>query len=105
MRGLLEGKFGFVTGAASGIGAAIALELGVEGAHVVLSGRPSSEAQANAIINQIIAAGGQAEFYPGDVTEAGFGEDIVNRVQKLGGRIDFQITVTVHSIDPPTAVA
>ena len=59
-------KVAVVTGASRGIGRAIALELGREGASVVVNYRSNAEA-AQEVVEAIRAAGGQAEAFQADV--------------------------------------
>ena len=65
MAGLLEGRSALVVGASSGIGSAIALRLGEEGARVVVASRRENE--GSAVVDAIIAAGGNAGFRHVDV--------------------------------------
>ena len=84
MEGLLKGKTAIVTGAGRGIGRATAELFARHGANVVLSDidpAPTKEA-----VGAILAAGGQAASVPGDVTERGFADSIVNSaIEKFGG--------------------
>src|SRR4051794_3367654 len=63
MAGLMEGKAGLVTGAASGIGRACALRFGREGASVVVSDLETSRAGGEETVQTIVDAGGRAEFF------------------------------------------
>lgn len=65
--GELAGKVALVTGAARGIGAAVAAGLAGAGAAVVLADLPGSEGAATA--ESLRADGGQAIFVAGDVTQ------------------------------------
>ena len=65
MAGLLAGRSALVVGASSGIGSAIALRLGDEGARVVVASRRENE--ASAVVDAITAAGGIAGFMQVDV--------------------------------------
>jgi NAD(P)-dependent dehydrogenase (short-subunit alcohol dehydrogenase family) len=67
MTGLLEGHIAVVTGAASGIGQAIAQRYAKEGAHVVLLDANLDGAQQTA--KQITVAGGKASSLELDVTD------------------------------------
>ncbi len=79
MTGSLEGKAVIVTGASSGIGRAIAVELGKVGAELWLVGRNQSELDATA---QMIrdAGGSQAHTAPMDLRERGPLAALVERV-------------------------
>jgi len=65
----LKGKVAVVTGASKGIGAAIAKALAAEGAAVVVN-YASSKAGAEAVVNEIVKAGGKAVAVGGDVSKA-----------------------------------
>jgi NAD(P)-dependent dehydrogenase (short-subunit alcohol dehydrogenase family) len=56
----LDGKTALVTGATSNIGRAIAVALGAEGAHVIVSGRNADRGAA--AVDEIETAGGRATF-------------------------------------------
>ena len=79
MSARLAGQVAWVIGGGSGLGAAAALELATEGAHVVLSGRRAEalgETRA-----RIQAAGGSADCLPLDVASAGM---VASAVSQLG---------------------
>lgn len=79
-----DGTAVLVTGATSGIGAAIALAFGRSGASVMVSGR--SEERGHAVCEEIRAAGGRAEFLGGDVTDSAFCHRLVQAAaDRLGG--------------------
>ena len=82
----LDGRLAWVTGAGSGIGAAAALALAEEGAHLVLSGR--RQAPLEEVAQRIAAAGGRAEIEPGDLSEAATAHAIAGRIGARHGRID-----------------
>src|ERR1700675_1343658 len=63
----LEGQFALVTGASRGIGREIALELARAGAGVVVNCR-SRMAEAESVVEEIRAAGGQAEAFAADAS-------------------------------------
>jgi NAD(P)-dependent dehydrogenase (short-subunit alcohol dehydrogenase family) len=89
MGGLMEGRAGLVTGAASGIGRACALRFAAEGAAVVVADLPEAAAGAEETVAQIAAAGGVAEFFPCDVSSSPDNRDLVARVIERHGRLDF----------------
>lgn len=65
MTQLLSGRKALVTGSTDGIGAAVARELALEGAHVVVTGR--SRERGEAVVTGILAAGGSAELVVADL--------------------------------------
>jgi NAD(P)-dependent dehydrogenase (short-subunit alcohol dehydrogenase family) len=89
MAGLMQGKAGLVTGAASGIGRACAVRFGQEGAAVVVSDLERSRAGGEETVRTIEDAGGQAEFFACDVARAEDNEALVARVVERYGRLDF----------------
>jgi glucose 1-dehydrogenase len=81
----LRGKTAIVTGAATGIGKAIALRFGSSGANVVVDYRGRAE-DANAIVAEIERSGGHAIAISADVTdEAAVDALIAETVQRFGG--------------------
>lgn len=82
--GKLDGKVALVSGSGRGIGRAIALKLAGDGARVVIN--DIDPEPANATVNDIKAAGGQAVACVGDVTAADFGERFVRTaIDGFGG--------------------
>jgi NAD(P)-dependent dehydrogenase (short-subunit alcohol dehydrogenase family) len=79
----LSGKTAVVTGAARGIGRAIALRLADAGANVVLCDLAEAAAQATA--HEIIEAGGKALSLAADVTVSGDVERLVAATAMFGG--------------------
>lgn len=83
---LLKNKVAFVTGAASGIGAAGARAMAREGAHVVATDRDGAGAEA--VAGSIRETGGRAESLELDVTDdARLQSAIQNAAERLG-RLD-----------------
>jgi NAD(P)-dependent dehydrogenase (short-subunit alcohol dehydrogenase family) len=89
MSGLMEGKAGLVTGAASGIGRACALRFAQEGAAVVVSDLPGAVEGGEETVREITDAGGRAEFFPCDVSSAAAAQALVGHVVRRYGRLDF----------------
>ncbi|MDH6679421.1 NAD(P)-dependent dehydrogenase (short-subunit alcohol dehydrogenase family) [Rhodococcus sp. LBL1] len=81
----LDGSTALVTGATSGIGRAIALQLAALGAEVVVHGR--SVERGAATVQEIEKAGGKARFIAADLSEA----DDVRRLAAEAGAVDILI--------------
>ncbi len=86
----LAGKIAVVTGAARGIGAAIAQRLAAAGATVVVNYRGSEEA-ALAVVAAIEAAGGKAEALQADVSDAAATEALFKDVLARHGGLDLLV--------------
>lgn len=83
----LAKRTAIVTGAASGIGAATAIELAREGCDVALvDQRP--EADAVDVARDIEALGRRARYFRADVRDAARAEEIVSEVVTAFGRLD-----------------
>lgn len=78
-----EGQLALVTGASRGIGAATALALAKEGAHVVITARSADGLEK--IEEQIHSAGGNATIAPLDLTD---GDSIGRLATAISGRWD-----------------
>jgi NAD(P)-dependent dehydrogenase (short-subunit alcohol dehydrogenase family) len=78
--GVLDGKSALVTGAASGIGRAIALLFGGEGASLTLADRDAEAGQAAA--DEALSRGGRAVFHVCDVSQAADCERVVREANQ-----------------------
>jgi NAD(P)-dependent dehydrogenase (short-subunit alcohol dehydrogenase family) len=85
----LHGKTAIITGAGSGIGAAIARVFGKSGAHVVIADRDLEGARA--VAGQISTGGGAADALGCDVSDASSVESVVAAVRKNHPRIDILV--------------
>ena len=81
--GILDGKSVLITGAASGIGRATALEAAAEGAALLLS--DVDAARGEAVAAEIRSSGGTAAFAACDVTDEAQVEALVSRARDDGG--------------------
>ncbi len=86
---LLAGQVAVMTGAGSGIGAAIARKMGRMGAVAVVCGRTRDTLQSTA--TAISQAGGQAEVIECDVTDLASVESLAKRVDGRFGRVDILV--------------
>jgi len=84
----LSGRVALVTGASRGIGRAIAARLAGQGASVVAAARGDN---AQRTVDEILSAGGAAEFIAMDVTEAGAADAAVKAMVERHGRIDILV--------------
>jgi NAD(P)-dependent dehydrogenase (short-subunit alcohol dehydrogenase family) len=84
--GRLVGRKALVTGADSGIGAAVAIAFAREGADVALSYLPSEEEDARRIVGLVEEAGRTAVAIPGDISTSENSRELVAAaVEGLGG--------------------
>ncbi|MCU1405420.1 MAG: NAD(P)-dependent oxidoreductase [Glaciihabitans sp.] len=84
--GRLTGRKALVTGADSGIGAAVAIAYAREGADVAISYLPEEEEDAQLIVKLIEKAGQKAVAIPGDITDSQHCRDLVaTAVEGLDG--------------------
>ncbi|MCW4384967.1 SDR family oxidoreductase [Salinibacterium sp. SYSU T00001] len=84
--GRLEGRRALVTGADSGIGAAVAIAFAREGANVAMSFLPEEEEDARHVASVIEESGRTAVLIPGDISDSAFCRELVAQaVDGLGG--------------------
>jgi 3-oxoacyl-[acyl-carrier protein] reductase len=86
----LEGKACLVTGASRGIGAAVAKGLGACHAKVAVHYR-SRRKEAEAVVAQINASGGEALVLQGDLAKRGMAQRMVDDASEAFGRLDILI--------------
>lgn len=84
--GRLKGRKALITGADSGIGAAVAIAFAREGADVAMSYLPVEEPDAEKVAAVILGCGQKAAKLPGDISDPTQARDLVARaVDHLGG--------------------
>ena len=91
-----EGKVAAVFGASFGMGRASALALARRGATIAASGR-TSEA-LDKVVNEIRAAGGEAEAFPADVENPQQARSAVAAIAERFGRMDIFVYATGTNI-------
>lgn len=94
--GRLEGRKALITGGDSGIGAAVAIAFAREGADVALNYLPAEEEDAREIERLITDAGRTAVLIPGDITDASFCTELVERAAEGLGGLDILVNNAGH---------
>jgi NAD(P)-dependent dehydrogenase (short-subunit alcohol dehydrogenase family) len=96
--GLCQGRVAIVTGAGRGIGREHALMLAAEGAKVVVNdlggsaeGEGASAGPAQDVVDEIVAAGGQAVANTDDISDWGGAERLINQAVEAFGGLDVLI--------------
>ena len=89
MPGILSGRVALITGASRGLGAAVAVELGRLGAHVVITARTQGGLEETD--DAVRAAGGTATLLPLDLREPDKIEAIAPSIVARFGRLDILV--------------
>lgn len=90
----LKGKVAIVTGSSRGIGRAIALALGKEGAAVVVNGRDQDMTMKT--VEQIVSAGGKALPIIADISKRNEVEGMIKKAVEEFGRLDILVNNAVY---------
>ncbi len=94
--GRFDGQVALVTGASSGIGAALARELAREGAHTVLMARRTERIEA--LARELTAGGRRSLAIAGDVTREGDPKQAVSLARREFGRLDVAVANAGFSV-------
>jgi acetoacetyl-CoA reductase len=86
----LEGRLALVTGAARGIGKAIARALAAEGATIAVNYQ-SSEADARALVDELDKAGRKSLLFKGNVGERSTWTSMLEKIKDNWGRLDILV--------------
>jgi 3-oxoacyl-[acyl-carrier protein] reductase len=86
----LAGKAVLITGASTGIGAAVARAFAAQGARLALHYN-SNEAAARALLDEITTAGGDARLVRGDLSKRGQAREVVDAAAAALGALDILI--------------
>jgi NAD(P)-dependent dehydrogenase (short-subunit alcohol dehydrogenase family) len=97
--GKLQGKSALITGGDSGIGRAVAYLFAREGADVAIVYLPEEEGDAAETAQAIEAEGRRCVRIPGDVTDARFCTEAVERTVRELGAIDILVNNAAHQKD------
>jgi NAD(P)-dependent dehydrogenase (short-subunit alcohol dehydrogenase family) len=93
----LAGQTALVTGATSGIGRAVALQLAREGAHVLVHGRNAERGAS--VVAELEAAGGTGEFVAADLHDPA----AIQRLAEHAAAVDVLINNAGDAVFGPTA--
>ncbi len=96
LRDRVDGKVVLITGASSGIGRSLALQLAAEGATTLLVAR--SEDKLQEVADAITATGGRAEVHPCDVSDPEAIDQLVDQVLRVHGSVDVLVNNAGRSI-------
>jgi 3-oxoacyl-[acyl-carrier protein] reductase len=89
---MLEGKVAIVTGAARGIGEAIAIEMAKQGAHIAFTYVSDSSAEkATALEQHLQSMGVKAKAWKSNAGDAAQCESFVNEVLQVFGQVDILV--------------
>ena len=86
----LEGRRALVTGAARGIGRAIAIALAAEGADIAINYQ-SSEADARSLAEELAKAGRRTLLFKGDVGERSTWNSMIEKIKQSWGGLDILV--------------
>lgn len=89
--GKLAGRRALITGADSGIGAAVAIAFAREGADVAMAYLPAEESDAQRVAGIIKSAGRSAHLIPGDLLDDSYRKGLVERAAKALGGLDILV--------------
>lgn len=89
--GRLKGRKALITGGDSGIGAAVAIAYTREGADVAIAYLPEEQPDAERVIQAIEDAGQKAFAFPGDLMDAEYCRELVEKSVEALGSLDILV--------------
>jgi NAD(P)-dependent dehydrogenase (short-subunit alcohol dehydrogenase family) len=96
--GKLQGRVAIITGADSGIGRAVAIAFGREGANIVLSYLPEEQADAEATSALIEQSGSSTLQMPGDITDGTFIRKLITETHSRFGHLDILVNNAAYQM-------
>ena len=109
MTGTLKGKVALVTGASRGIGEAIAVRLGMEGAKIVVSARTAETGESrlpgtlHETVERVRKTGAEVVFVKADLAQAREREMLIDKAQSTFGPVDILINNAAITYFTPVA--
>jgi NAD(P)-dependent dehydrogenase (short-subunit alcohol dehydrogenase family) len=109
LAGTLKGKVALVTGASRGIGEAIAVRLGMEGANVVVSARTAESGESKLpgtlhdTVERVRKTGVEVMFIKADLAQAREREMLIEKAERAFGPIDILINNAAITYFAPVA--
>ncbi|HEX2650062.1 MAG TPA: SDR family oxidoreductase [Burkholderiales bacterium] len=94
--GKLRDKVALITGGDSGIGRAVAVLFAREGARVAINYLEEEQSDAEVTCREVERAGAKCLLLPGDLTEPGLCDALVERTAKEYGRLDILVSNAAH---------
>jgi NAD(P)-dependent dehydrogenase (short-subunit alcohol dehydrogenase family) len=92
----LAGRAALITGGDSGIGRAVAILFAREGADVAIGFLPEEQADAEETRRAVEAHGRKCVLVPGDITDASFCDEIVERTVSSLRKLDILVSNAAH---------
>ena len=89
--GLLDGKVALITGAARGIGKAIALKYASEGADIAFTYHTTSESVVAELVGEIEALGVKVRAYQANASDFALAQSLAGEIHKEFGHIDILV--------------
>jgi len=94
--GKLQGKAALITGGDSGIGRAVAVLFAREGADVAIVYLPAEQSDAEETQQAIVQEGRKCVLIAGDLTDAAFCKEAVERAVRELGQLDILVSNAAH---------